>query len=114
LTFNFSGISATADATAGSGSGLLHFAFQTVTTAIPNFTGNNGTGGIAMPLNVFGTQAAGVGIADTFSAILQTDTQLRTNRSAEYSATITPVPEPSAALMLLGGAGMLSVFRRRR
>jgi hypothetical protein len=37
-----------------------------------------------------------------------------TSSNAADNFTLATVPEPSAAIMLLGGAGMLGVLRRRR
>ncbi len=103
--FNFTGLNVTVDSTAGSGSGLLYFVYQTSTadrsgmgteTTVQTQRFNGETGNMAATLSsilAFGTAQAA--------------------RSPEYQATLTPVPEPTSfALAGLSAAALL--VRRRK
>ena len=111
FTFNFSGISVTPGMSAGTGADIRYFAFQIGDTAITDLRAES----TRVPIRRIDAETGS--FTDELAAVIQasgnTSSGLVANRAPEYSATITPVPEPSAAIMLLGGAGILGVLRRR-
>lgn len=113
LTFTFTGINVTPEANAGSGGDIRYFVFQTGDAALTNYLALTG-GATQVPLaRIEGENGQ---LADELSGILAGNSAgatLRTNRAPEYTATITPVPEPSA-VGLIGVAGAALAFRRRR
>jgi hypothetical protein len=103
--FNFSGITVTADATPGSGSGVLYFIFQTgteaVNSAIVKRSMHRIDGWGSYLFTDYGS-----------AAINPINGGLITNRALEYQASITAIPEP--ATMALLGLGALAMLRKRK
>lgn len=102
--FNFTGLNVTVDSAVGSGSGLLYFVFQSGTSAIASLE-------TAVSLHRNNGFPADDQMPDWHSNILAFGA-VQAPRAAEYQATLTAVPEPSALVLALGGAALL--FRRHR
>jgi hypothetical protein len=114
VQFNFSGITVTVDSTVstgtaalpGGGSGMLFFAFQT--DALPQAT----VGTVRAYQRIDG--AGPHTLTNYLAAVLDSANAGAFNtRSPEYRATITPVPEPTAAAMLAIPAMAWLAARRR-
>jgi hypothetical protein len=103
--FNFSGINVTADAAPGSGSGLLHFAFQTGTEAVADAAVKRAMHRI----DGYGTYS----IADYGSNVIAYGA-LQTSRALEYQAGLTLMLIPEPATMVLLGLGSLTILRKRK
>jgi hypothetical protein len=100
-TFDFSGISVTADSVVGAGTGMLYFVFQPTTAAKADSYGDE----IRLHrINVDTT------INQSLSSVIAYG-GLSTLRSLEYQAQLT-IPEP--ATMLLLGLGSLLAARKRK
>ena len=109
LTFTFSGLTVTPEANPGSGSDIRYFVFQTGSTAIISLA----TESTRVPIRRIDAETGS--FADELSAILQQPPNglgVNAIRAPEYSATITPVPEPTS-LIMLGVAGGALASRRR-
>ena len=101
-TFNFSGISVTADSVVGAGTDMLYFVFQPTTAAKANSYGDE----IRLHrINVDTT------IDQALSSVIAYG-GLSTLRAPEYQAQITPIPEP--ATLALMGLGALAILRKRK
>lgn len=103
MTFNFSVINVTADATVGSGSGLLYFLFQTDNVAHatnPDLNINTHR------MNVDTTMSQSLASVYALGSV-------QAVRAPEYQANLTVVPEPSAFTLIgLSGAGLVLARRR--
>ena len=111
FTFTFSGFSVTPQQNPASGGDIRYFVFQTGTTALANIDLS-----VRVPIRRIDDNTTPAGFSHQLAAVLQRGHPtefLRTGRAPEYSATITPIPEPSA-LALLGIAGAVIAARRRR
>ncbi|HOQ05706.1 MAG TPA: PEP-CTERM sorting domain-containing protein [Anaerohalosphaeraceae bacterium] len=100
-TFNFSGISVTADSVVGAGTGMLYFVFQPTTAAKANTYGDE------IRLHRINADTT---INQSLSSVIAYG-GLSTLRSLEYQVQITPIPEPTT--MALMGLGVFA-FRRKR
>ena len=108
LNFSFSGINVTPQTDPGSGTDIRYFIFQTGTTALTSVDGQS----TRVPVRRIDAENGAFG--DELSGIIRSDAGgAQLNRSPEYSATITAVPEPST-LGLLCIAGAAIAARRRR
>jgi hypothetical protein len=109
FTFNFSNITVTPEANPGQGNDIRYFVFQTGTTALTAVAGQS----TRVPIRRIDGENGQFN--DELSTVIRSDTGevLASTRAVEYSATITPVPEPTA-LGLLGLAGVALASRRRR
>ncbi len=107
LSFDFSGLTVTPEMNPGSGGDVRFFVFQTGTEALTTYTN-----GVRVPIRRI--DGAAGSFDDELSAIINSsDGSLQTSRSAEYTATLTLVPEPSV-YGLLGIAGAILAARRSR
>ncbi len=92
----------TSEANAGAGGDQLFFMFQTGTAALTDLSEGNRT-----PV-----RRASDSYANRLSGIL-TATQAQYNRSPDYAATITVIPEPATLGMIAVAGGGLLFIRRR-
>jgi len=108
-TWNFSNpaITVTSATDPGAGTDQRYFVFQSGTTAVTTL---GAAGNITVPV-----KRAGTAYASSLSGIIRTTGVAGplTNRSPDFTATITVVPEPSTGA-LLGLAGLALILRRRK
>ncbi len=102
-TWTFSGNTVTPEASPGSGGDQRFFVFQTGTAALTT-----------LPTLDIPLMRSGDSYSNRFSGVLRFDGLLVSNRSPDYTATITPVPEPSSTTFLGGLLGFALLLRRRK
>ena len=107
MSFNFTGLTVTPQSNPASGGDVRYFVFQSGTTALTAVGGQS----IRVPVRRIDGEVGS--FADELSQVIRSDNgDQPANRAVEYSATITPVPEPSGFALL--GIASAALMRHRR